>query len=1054
MFNNLFNKSTINEFYNKFNKEFKIRNEHKEAINSWNKKLIGDELVKERANYTNFANIILNKLLGFNEDDFKQDETINGNFADFIIFKEDNPYIIIELKGSKKDLDKKIDGENAVDQGFRYAKSFETVEWVIISNYDEFRLYNKKTDEKHVSFKFEDLSSYNDNTIKFLFLFSKLSLIEKSIPDDLYKDTVFIEQELESEFYKLFNETRLMLIEEIQYSNDLNKLTSIHLAQIILNRFIFICFAEDLGLLPAETSTKTLMVPIENSNVDKNTLYRRLDELFRFVNEGQKYKGIPAYNGGLFKKDLRKESNLKSLRDIVEDRSFFDDCIQNWRFKNDYSEKIDEKIGSIYKDIINPIYKNLLLISSFDFASDLDVNILGHIFENSIGELEALKNDESSQRKKHGIFYTPEFITELIAKDTIIPYLSKNDVNNLPDLIKEYENSLEELENKLKNIKIIDIACGSGAFINKACDVLMEIYKAIYDKKSENKQSLSYLFDDVESKRQILLNNIYGVDLNEESVEITKLALFLKVAKKELQLPNLDNNIKTGNSIVDNIKFAGIKEFKWEKQFKEIINNGGFDIVIGNPPYVRQERIKEIKPYLKENYATYTGVADLYVYFFEKSINLLKEGGYLGFICSNKYTRANYGKKLREFLLNYNITHYNDYTGKKVFEGATVDPSVIIINKSKNKADILIDDDFYMDQNRLDDGSWSFERPEILDLRDKIKNKGTMLKDIEEISINRGVTTGCNEAFIIDKKTRDELIAKDPKNIEIIKQLLRGKDVQKWQIDFHDLYLIFTRRELNIDEYPIIKEFLFQFKEDLTPKNEGQKIGRKPGKYEWYEIQDNTAYYKEFEKPKIIWSEIVSTPSFTLDLDKYFLLNTSYILTLEEKEYNISYLLALFNSKILQWYFTKIASSLGNKGVRYIKQFVEQLPIVSMSKKQQKPFIDLVSTVMVKNKQLNNEIASFHNYLKFEFNITNINKKLTKFHELSFEEFYKEIKKQNKNINSKDLNKLKTEFENVVKEINDNLKIEIAKLEKEINEMVYNLYDLTDEEIAIIEYNT
>lgn len=1042
MFNNLFNNSTMNEFYKNYEDVFKIRNEQKEAIKLWNEKLVNGELVKERANYTNFANIILNKLLGFDDDDFKQDETINGNFADFIIFKEDNPYIIIELKGSKKDLDKKVDGENAVDQGFRYAKSFETVEWVIISNYDGFRLYNKKTDEKYVSFKFEDLISYDDNTIKFLFLFSKVSLIEKSIPDTLYKDTVFIEQELVSEFYKLFSETRLMLIKEIQHSNNIYKYRAIYLAQTILNRYVFICFAEDLGLLPPETSTKTLMVPIENSNLDKNTLYRRLDELFRFVNEGQKYKGIPSYNGGLFKKDLRKDSSLKSLRDIVEDRSFFDDCIQNWKFKNDYSQKIDEKIGAVYKDIINPIYKNLLLISSFDFSSDLDVNILGHIFESSIGDLEALKNDEeSSQRKKHGIFYTPSNITELIAKNTIIPYLSKTDVNNLPDLILEYESSLDELENKLRNIKIIDIACGSGAFVNKACDVMIEVYKAIYDKKSENKQSLSYLFDDVESKRQILLNNIYGVDLNEESVEITKLALFLKVAKKGLKLPNLDKNIMVGNSIVDNIKFAGVKEFKWENKFRDIIATGGFDIVIGNPPYVRQEKIKEIKPYLKENYQTYTGVADLYVYFFEKGMELLKDDGYLGFICSNKYTRANYGKKLRKYLLDYNIVNYNDYTGKKVFEDATVDPSVIIINKNKNKQDILINNDFYMDQNRLNDGSWSFEHPEVLNLRDKIKNKGTLIKDIDEISINRGITTGFNEAFIIDEATKKELINKDPKNNEIIKPVLRGRDIEKWNIKQDNIYLIVSKNGIDIPtEYPAIFDYLSNYEENLKKRYDQGNF--------WYNLR-NCAYYDDFEKPKLIYSEMGKETSFCLDFEKYFSLDTAYILT--SVDINLYYLIVLLNSKLINWYFKQISSKLGEGAIRFKKTYMEQISICKWSQEEQKPLIDLAIKVIQLNKDLNQEISSFYNYMELEFGIQRLNKKLNNFHELSFEDFYKEIKKQNKNINSKDLNKLKTEFESVFKEINDNLKVEIAIIEKEINELVYKLYDLTDEEIAIIE---
>jgi type I restriction-modification system DNA methylase subunit len=283
----------------------------------------------------------------------------------------------------------------------------------------------------------------------------------------------------------------------------------------------------------------------------------------------------------------------------------------------------------------------MLTISSFDFSSELDVNILGHIFENSIGDIEELKEDTKNRRKKEGIFYTPDYITDYICRNTIIPYLSKSGkVDKIPDLLNEYSWSteIEDLDEKLKNIKIVDPACGSGAFLNKATDILLEIHETIFDikkgyttitdmrvgkgkgRRTESIQHTDlgvYVFDHIEKRREILLNNIYGVDLNEESVEITKLSLFLKVCRKNLKLPNIDKNIKNGNSLIDDPKYTD-KPFNWNESFSEIFKEGGFDIVIGNPPYVRQEKIKEIKPYLKENYEVYTGISDLLRIFLKK----------------------------------------------------------------------------------------------------------------------------------------------------------------------------------------------------------------------------------------------------------------------------------------------------------------------------------------------------------------------------------------------------------------------------------------------------
>ncbi len=288
------------------------------------------------------------------------------------------------------------------------------------------------------------------------------------------------------------------------------------------------------------------------------------------------------------------------------------------------------------------------------------------------------------------------------------------------------------------------------------------------------------------------MDNIYGVDLNEESVEITKLSLFLKVCKKDLPLPNLDDNIKCGNSLIDDPKFTD-KPFNWEEQFSYIFKeNDGFDIVIGNPPYVRQEKFKEIKPYLKDNYRVYTGMADLYVYFFERGIKILKEKGMFSFICANKFTKTKNDKPLRKFILEYQLLKYTDYTGKEVFEDVTTNPAVVIIKKDYlEDNNILINNDFDIPQKRLNDNIWSIKHPEILDLRDKIINKGIQIKDIPDLNIFYGIKTGYDKAFIFDEKIKNKLIKEDFKNESIIKPLLRGKNIKRCSNDFKYLYLLY-----------------------------------------------------------------------------------------------------------------------------------------------------------------------------------------------------------------------------------------------------------------------
>lgn len=395
--NKLFNEKLMNEYIAKYEKQLYNQINNEKSLQIWINKLNNNELEDEVKNYSKFTTYILNDLLGYTPEDYIDQESIGDEKrpVDYVLLQNNKRYVAIELKGtSTPDITKRHNRENsAVEQACLYATEQEETKWAIASNYDEFRLFNSKSRNNYISFKFRELID-EDTFKKFLLCFSKFSLIEEDIPQQLLKQSTIFEREFEDEFYQLFSETRLMLIKELESSEKIDHHKAIRLAQLILNRYIFICFAEDLKLLPPLTSTNTIMTPIENANLRKNTVWNRLNELFFFVNEGNLQKGINEFNGGLFAEELDEFK----IRDMVDDLTFFDDCYKKWNFKEQY-EKIKPQIEN-YKDVLNPIYKNLLTISEFDFESQLDVNILGHIFENSIGDIEELKNEDRSRRKK------------------------------------------------------------------------------------------------------------------------------------------------------------------------------------------------------------------------------------------------------------------------------------------------------------------------------------------------------------------------------------------------------------------------------------------------------------------------------------------------------------------------------------------------------------------------------------------------------------------------------------------------------------------------------
>ncbi len=428
--------------------------------------------------------------------------------------------------------------------------------------------------------------------------------------------------------------------------------------------------------------------------------------------------------------------------------------------------------------------------------------------------------------------------------------------------------------------------------------------------------------------------------------------------------------IKECYEILENLRNS--KALEWRFEFPEVLDDEGnflgFDCIIGNPPYIRQEKIKDLKPLLQKQYHDfYNSSSDIYTYFFALAFNLLKEKGFNAFITSNKYTRAQYGAKLREFLLkNTTIISYMELSALKVFESATVDASIInFIKQTPTKESVF---EYYepikndkenlknahslpMLQNALKTESFIFANTTLLDLRDKIEQNGTPLKDWG-IQINYGIKTGSNEAFIIPTEKRDAILkncddtqkdgvgmSERERTIKLIKPILRGRDIKRyryewageWLINTHNGYTSFSHKipPIDIEQYPAIKAHLDSHWDKISKRDDQ---GNTP-----YHLR-NCAYVEEFEKEKIVYGEIVQEPRFYLDngeceLGVFYAEATSFILTGE----HLHYLLGMLHSQLVTFAFKTFyaGGGLGESGYRYKKAFIERLPIPQITTKNQ-----------------------------------------------------------------------------------------------------------------------
>ncbi len=672
----------------------------------------------------------------------------------------------------------------------------------------------------------------------------------------------------------------------------------------------------------------------------------------------------------------------------------------------------------------------------------IDPEMLGQIFENLLAEI----NPETGEiaRKATGSYYTPREIVDYMVTESLKYFLhgqTQLSLEKLDSLLSyqtsEVKLSLEEkraILPALERLKILDPACGSGAF---PMGILQKVMLLLQRVDPDCQQWSTNLLDpipdrtvrrDYTRKLGILQKCIYGVDIQPIAVEISRLRCFLSLMVEEnitdseenrgiLPLPNLAFKFVCANTLrgisqldwqlyepqVRNevtllgllrgeyLNSQGAAKIELQKQFKEVQKSlldkvlqwagkdsevsqlatwkpfedescawfdpvwmfgvtEGFEVVLGNPPYVRQEAIKHLKADLK-SYRVYTGTSDLYTYFYEASFNLLKTGGILAFITSNKWMRTAYGEKLRNFLLTEtSLLQLIDFKGKQVFD-ATVDTNILLFAKGPaGETQMLrVGSDLPsvetslmpMPQSSLNKKGFNLGGAEVQALKAKIEARGVPLKEWD-VKIYRGILTGFNEAFIIDTATKERLCEQDPRSAEILKPILRGRDIKRYGYQWAGLWIIatFPSLKLNIDDYPAVRDYLASFGQRLHQSGESgcrKKTGNK-----WFETQDQIAYWQEFEREKLVYPDIAERLYFSFDGSYFSLSNTAYFFTGRD----LKYLLAVLNSSLINWYYRLISAQLGEKGIRHFSIYIGQIPIPQISKTEPQPFITLVDKIL------------------------------------------------------------------------------------------------------------
>lgn len=943
-----------------------------------------------------------------------------------------------ELKGpTTVDLDAIMPGRgrSPVQQAWDYAIDAPGSKWVLVSNCVEIRLYGfGKGRDAFEQFDLRTLTD-PDQHARLEMLLSADRLLGGAT-EALLRQTESAYADITDKLYKSYKSLRDRLISYLTDAADGPKhpmLTAIELAQKILDRILFIAFAQRTDLLPDRLLDGAAK---EVSRYVPKPLWHNFQGLFRAVDEGSDPLKIWGYNGGLFAPDPVADALV----------------------------------------IPDPLATDLATLGEWDYRSEVPVTVLGHIFEQSITDIERKRAEargeappKVSKSKRQGVVYTPEIVTRFLVEHTIEVSLDERFAAILTkhgktgsrrgrdEIFASSEDKLQrafwiEYLEMLRGFTVVDPACGSGAFLVAAFDALIREYRGVVERLATLGHAIDFdPFDEIVTK------NLYGVDINAESVEITRLALWLKTARNKHRLQNLEATIKHGDSLVDDKAFTS-QPFDWRAQFKSVFERGGFDVVIGNPPYVRMEFIKSFKPYLEKNYVVAADRADLYAYFFEQGVRILKDGGRLGYISSSTFFRTGSGENLRTFLGdNVAIESIVDFGDLQLFEGVTTYPAILTLRKAPSgggdvtfmkvqtlPADLeaaFIGAAQPMPRARLGSGSWQLENDALARLREKIVKGRKTLGEVFGAPLY-GIKTGLNDAFVIDTPTRDRLVKQDKKSAELLVPLLRGEDVKRWHVESEGLFIINTPKgKIDIQKYPAVRDWLMPFKTDLE---------KRATKQEWWELQQSQfAYQASFDRPKVIWPQFLDKPEFCVEKKGLYPINKCYLFSSSDET-----LVALLNSKTI-WFCFVSTSVVKRGGFREATaQHIGPLPWPEMSNGQRAK-LNSLSEMCWKTAANRLEIqTAFRHRILADLASPGRQKltgRLTDFWTFNFTEFRAEVKKAFKTeIPVKDRDGWEKYLVEKSAEVKK-LTAAIEAAEREIDTIVYKLFDLTPDEIKLLE---
>nr|WP_200892364.1 Eco57I restriction-modification methylase domain-containing protein [Aliterella atlantica] len=625
-----------------------------------------------------------------------------------------------------------------------------------------------------------------------------------------------------------------------------------------------------------------------------------------------------------------------------------------------------------------------------------------------------------TNRHGSGSYYTPKPIVSFMCREALKGYLKTQVSGELPDAIDRFVDDHDPIDlgnpeailEALRWVRTCDLACGSGAYLLGMLHELLDLRQCLFNaKKLDSKTTY-------QRKLEIIENNIYGVDIDLIAVNIARLRLWLSLAVEyegddPKPLPNLKYKIEMGDSLiapnprrVSSIQDICIQQYRdakarymkahlggekkalqeevirlkteiallthgsskvsgfdWAVEFAKVFADGGFDVVVANPPYVRQELIKHLKPTLQKVYPdVYTGTADLYCYFYARALELLRPNGMLTFISPNKWFRAKYGSKLRQYIAETSQVHsITDFGELPVFKSAATFPMIFIAQNGKtvskstiftqvkslkspypNVLSVIRERGQSLPHTAISGSNWLLTDTTSANKLKKMEAAGIPLVEYVNGQIYYGVKTGFNKAFVIDEAKRAELIAQDPKSAEIIKPLAVGDDIRKWRINYQNKWLILTKHGININAYPAIKAHLSCWQARLTPKETGKESqGRARGDYKWYELQASPGDTHRFERTKIMYPVIAKQSRFTLDTKGLVPNDKAFIIPV-----NDLYLLGVLNSTPTWVYLKNSCSVLGDaeKGGRLELRaiYINKIPIPKASATEQEAISKLV----------------------------------------------------------------------------------------------------------------